>query len=105
MLNNVKMKQSGEPAGIEELVVPEQQSTLPGVTNRDSYLHINDDVPYFAGKDSYDNNDIVEEIASKRTQVEQSPATEDDEEGKPMASNTIARCSVQLLQQYRAGLQ
>ena len=97
------MKRSREPA---EVVVPEQQSTFPGVMNGDSYLHINDDAPCFAGKDSYDNDDIVEEIASKRTQVEQSPATEDDEEdGKLMATHAVARCLVQLLQHCQAGLQ
>ena len=81
------MKSSQEPAGLkQEFVVPEQQSTLPGVTNGDSYmyLHINEDVPCFAGEDSYYNKHIVKEIASKKTRVEQSPASE------PMATHTIA---------------
>ena len=81
-------ERSGEPAGLEEeLVVAEQQSALPGVTNGDSYLHIDDDAPCLAGKDSYDNDDTVEEIASKRKRVEQSPSAEDDEkDGEPMAT-------------------
>ena len=57
---------------VEELVVPEEEITLPGVTNGDSYLHIDDNVLCFAGKDGYDNIDIVEEMASKRTQLEES---------------------------------
>ena len=68
MLNNVETKRSGEPARLEEeLVVPEQQNAFPGVTKGDSYLHIHDDTTCFAGEDSYNNDDIVEEIASKRT--------------------------------------
>ena len=66
MLDSVKLKWSGEPAGLEEeLFVPEEQSALPGITNGNSYIHIDDDTPCFAGEDSYDNDDIVEEIASK----------------------------------------
>ena len=66
MLDNVKTKRSGEPAWLkEELVVPEQQSALPGVTNRASYLH--KVTLCFADEDSYNNDEIVEEIASKRT--------------------------------------
>ena len=63
--------------------------------NGDSYLHSDDNALCFAGIASYDNNDIVEEIASKRTRVEQNPATEDDEEdAELMAIHTIARHSV-----------
>ena len=61
-----------EPAELEEELVPEQKSALPGVKNGDSYLHIDDDTLCFADKDSYDNDDIVEKIVSKRTRVEQS---------------------------------
>ena len=104
-LDNVETKWSEDSAGLEqELVIPEQQSTLPGITNRDSYIHIDDDAPCFAAEDSYDNNNIVEEIASKRTRVEQSPTAEDDkEDGELMA--THARWLVQLLHHCRAGLQ
>ena len=49
--------------------------------NGERYLHIDDDTPCFAGKDSYDNDNIAEETASKRTWVEQRPANNDDEEG------------------------
>ena len=85
--------------------MPEQQSALPGVTNGDSYmymhLHMDNNTPCFAGKDSYDNDDIVEEIASKRTRVEWGLATENNEEGdKPMATHAIVRCSVKLLQHH-----
>ena len=44
----------------EEVVVPEQHSTLPGIMNGDSYIHVDDDAPCFASKDSHENDDIVE---------------------------------------------
>ena len=75
---------------------------------RDSYLHIDTNVLCFADNDSYYmyNNNIVEDIVSKRTLVEYNPATEDDEEeGELMVTHTIARCLVRLLQYCRAGLQ
>ena len=84
----------------------EQQCALLGIMNRDSYIHIDDDTSCFASEDSYDDDDIVEEIASKRTRVEKSPAARDDEEhGEPKATHAIARRSVRLLQHRRAGLQ
>ena len=61
----------------------------------------------FTDEDSYDNDsynddDIVEEVVSKRARVEESLAAEDDDEedGKPMVTHAAARCSVQLLQRY-----
>ena len=96
MLDSVEMKWSGEPAGLEEeLVFPEQQSALAGVTNGDSCLYIDEDMLCFSDKDSYDNDDIVEETASNRTRMEQSPAAEDDDEdSEPVVTHAIARCSV-----------
>ena len=74
---------------------------MPEVTNGDSYLHIDDDAPSFADKDSYDDDNIVEEVVSKRAQVEESlTAKDDDEDGEPMMTHTAARHSVQLLQHY-----
>ena len=69
------------------------------LTNGDSYLNIDDDTPYSADKDSYDDNNILEENASKKTQVEASLAIEDDDEdnSKPIVMHTTARRSVQLL--------
>ena len=54
---------------------------MPRITNGDSYIHIDDDAPCFASKDNYANGEIVEQIASKRTRVEQSPASENNKEG------------------------
>ena len=92
----------GEPPGQEEQLVPEEESALPEVTNGDSYLHIDDDAPCFTDEDSYDNDDIVEEVVSKRARVEESLAAEDndEEDGEPMVTHTAARRSVQLLQRY-----
>ena len=45
--------------------------------NGDSY--INNNVPFFADKGSYDDG-IMEEIVNKRTEVKESPATEYDNE-------------------------
>ena len=51
--------------------------------------------------DSYDDDSIVEKIASKRTRVEESSADEgDDEDSKLMVTHTAARSKVQLLQCY-----
>ena len=72
-----------------------------GVTNGDSYLHINEYMPCFADKDTYDNDNIVEEISSKRIQVEESPTTKDDDEDDDkmiLLTDAIARHSAQLLQ-------
>ena len=79
---------SREPAGLEELV-PEKESIFPGVINEDSYLYINDNAPCFVDKDSYDNN---------KTQVGESPPTEDkDEDSNLMVTHAVARHSVELL--------
>ena len=84
----------------------EEESTLLGVMNEDSYLHIDDNRLCFADDDSYNNDNIVEETISKRTQVEESSDTDDDyEDSELMVSHAIARCSVQFLQHHRAGLQ
>ena len=77
---------SREPAGLE--LVPEKESTFPGVTNEDSYLYISDNAPCFVDEDSYDN---------KTTQVGESPPTEDhDEDSNLMVTHTVARHSVKL---------
>ena len=75
---------------------------MPGVTNGDSYLHNNNYVLCFVDEDSYDDNNIMGEIASKRTQVEESLAAEDDDEndGESLINHAAARHSVQLLQHY-----
>ena len=58
-------------------------------------------MPCFAAKDSYDDDSIVEKIASKRTRVEESSADEgDDEDSKLMVTHTAARRKVQLFQCY-----
>ena len=64
----------------------EKENALPGGMNEDSYVHIDDDAPCFADEHSYDNNNTVEETASKRTQVEESLAAEDSDEeyGEPI---------------------
>ena len=74
--------------------MPEEESALPEVTNGDSYLHIDDDVPCFADKDSYDD-DITEEVVSKRARVEESLAAEDDDEedSKPMMTRSCKALS------------
>ena len=97
MLNDVEANRCGELAWLEEeFVVPKEESTLSRVLNGDSYFHIDDDALCFADEDSYDNDDIVEEIASKRTQVEKRWVDEDDDEedSKLMVTHAIARCSV-----------
>ena len=56
----------------------------------------------FADEDSYNNNGIVEKIASKRIRMEESPIAEGDgeEDGEPMVTHAAARHSVQFLQRY-----
>ena len=72
--------------------MPEEKSALPEVTNGDSYLHIDDDVPCFADEDSYD--DIAEEVVSKRARVEESLAAEyDDEDSEPMVTHSCKALS------------
>ena len=44
---------SRDPAGVE--LVRGKESNFPGITNEDSYLDINDNVPCFVEKDSYNN--------------------------------------------------
>ena len=67
-----------------------------GHQRRDSY-----DAPCFADKDSYDNDSIVEKIASKRTRVEESPADKGDvEDSELMVTHAATRCKVQLFQHY-----
>ena len=81
MLNNVETNRSGEFVCLEEqLVVPQEENTSPEFMNGNSYLHINNDVLSFADEGRDDNNNIVEETASKRTQLDKSPATEHDDE-------------------------
>ena len=78
--------------------MPEEESTLPEIPNGDSYSRINDDAPCFADKDNYNHNNIVEEIVSKRSQIECPVAKDNDEEvSEPMVTYTAARHSVQLL--------
>ena len=78
-----------------------QDFTLLGHQRRDSYLHNDDDVLCFVDKDSYDDDGIVEKIASKTTRVEESPAAEgNDEDGEPVVTHTAARHKVHLLQCY-----
>ena len=73
--------------------MPEDESALPEVTNGDSYLHI-DDAPCFADEDSYDD-DIAKEVVSKRARVEESLATEDDDEedSEPMVTRSCKALS------------
>ena len=67
--------------------MPEEESTLLDITNGNSYSHINDDAPCFADKDNYDHNNIVEEIVSKRSQIECPVAKDNDEEdSEPMVT-------------------
>ena len=75
--------------------MPEEESALPEVTNGDSYLHIDDDAPCFADKDSYDDDDIAEEVVSKRAWVEESLAAEDDDEedSEPMVTRSCKALS------------
>ena len=83
-------------------LVIEPRFRFIGHQHEDSYLHIDSDVSCFADKDSYDNNGIVEKIASKRTQMEVSPIAKGDgeEDGEPMVTHAAARHSVQFLQCY-----
>ena len=74
--------------------MPEEESALPEVTNGDSYLHIDDDAPCFADEDSYDDDDIAEEVVSKRARVEESLAAEDDDEdSEPMVTHSCKALS------------
>ena len=87
------LQTGGKPPGQEERLVPEEESALPEVTNEDSYLHIDDDAPCFADEDSYDD-DITEEVVSKRARVEESLAAEDDDEED---SELMVTCSCKVL--------
>ena len=60
------------------------------------------DAPCFAHEDSYDDDDVAEQVVSNSDRVEESLATEDDDEedGEPMVTHAAARRSVQLLQRY-----
>lgn len=83
---NVSSKEatSREPAELEE------ESALLEIMNEDSYYDINDNVLCLQNWYSY----IVEEIVSKRSQMEH-PVTKDndEEDSEPMVTYTAARHS------------
>ena len=79
----------------------EEEPALPEVTNGDGYLNMDNDAHCYEEDGKFDD-EIIEEIVSKRICIDECPEDDDFDDGfiQPMITHTVARQCVQTLQRY-----
>ena len=87
---------------VDKPSIMENEPALSGVTNGENYLNIDNDLACFQECEELDD-DIVEEIVSKRVCIDEFPEDDDVDDNiliQPMITHRVARQCVQTLQRY-----
>ena len=90
---------SGE--SVDEPILMGGELALTGVLNDEHYLNIDTDIPCFEEAKN-DDEEIINEIVSKRVCIDDSPEDDDvdDDFVQPTIAHQVARQCIQTLQRY-----